>query len=706
MKKVRFIEQMEHSECGLACVSMLCNHYQYNINLSKLREIYGVPVGGYTLFQLKQILSDFKIESKGIKILDLDALDKSFFPFIAFWENKHFVIVERAGRNKVLIVDPASGRRWIDRQEFNKNFSQSALIAKPGEEFQSYKDSNSVHYFLSILKKNKPLLVKLCLTSILVQAISLFIPIAMQQLIDKVIATINMSFLNKVGICIVFFGVLFYFLNLFRSFMIVKLQVLFDNELMTKLLSHLLNLPYSFFTNRSTGELLYRVNSNLIIRQILTQRFVSIFIDSLLIFIYLFMMFNYSASLSIIVLVVSCILILVSVFHSYKINQITNLELLQQTLVQKSLNETINGIMTIKSMGKEEVFYSNWKEPFNLQLKHSKEKGNWSAVLSNISNIIQIVFPIFLIWYGSFSLSESFFTLGMLVAFNTLASSFMQPVISLSSSYTDIMVLKTYLNKLYDIINTNTEQGLLEESHQIKDGDINLENIYFKYSMFDDYTLKNLSLRITPGEKIAIVGKSGSGKSTLLKILLGLYPPQQGNVTIDGVNVNHINIRDYRKQIGIVLQEPQLFNSTIKENIIFGNKDIDDKYVNAVSKKAGIEEIIKSLPLGLETILSEKGINLSGGQRQKIALARALIHNPKILFMDEPTSSLDNEAEKDFMNQIFKLDTTCVVISHRLSTIDKFNRILVMDHGEIVEQGTHKELLDLKGYYYNIYKNG
>lgn len=703
MKKIRFIEQMEHSECGLACVAMLCNYYQYQINLSKLREEYGVPVGGYTLFQLKQMLSDFNIDSKGIKIIDINALDKSYFPFIAFWENKHFVIVEKVGRNKILIVDPSSGRHWMDRNEFSEKFSQSALIAKPNKEFNTYKNSHKISYFFSIIKTNKPLLIKLFITSILIQIVSLFIPLVTQRLIDKVVLTINTNFLNKVGICIILFAVFFYFLTLFRSFLIIKVQVLFDNELMTKLLSHLLDLPYSFFTNRSSGELLYRINSNLIIRQILTQNFVSIFIDSILIFIYLFMMFKYSTSLSVLVLIFSFILVVISIFNSYKVNQITNLELLQQALVQKSLNETINGILTIKSMGKEDIFYSNWKEPFNIQLNYSKEKGKWSTILSNISNIIQIVFPIFLIWYGSYSLANQNFTLGMLVAFNSLASSFMQPVISLSSSYTDIMVLKTYLNKLYDILTTKPEQGLTQKTYAIINGNITLKNIYFKYSKFDLYTLKNISLSISPGEKIAIVGKSGSGKSTLLKILLGLFTPQQGNVYVDDIDIKNINIRNFRKQIGIVLQEPQLFNSTIKENIVFGNRDIDDDHIEFVSKKAGILDIIKSLPLGLETIISEKGINLSGGQRQKIALARALINNPKILFMDEPTSSLDNEAEKDFMNQIFKLDTTCVVISHRLSTIDKFNRIIVMNNGEIVEQGTHYDLLNHNGYYYNIY---
>jgi ABC-type bacteriocin/lantibiotic exporter with double-glycine peptidase domain len=417
-------------------------------------------------------------------------------------------------------------------------------------------------------------------------------------------------------------------------------------------------------------------------------------------------MFNYSLSLSLLVVLTSIILIGISAFNSYKINQITNIEILQQALVQKNLTEMINGIITIKSMGKEKLFFSNWKDAFSTQLKYSKQKGNWSAILSNISNTIQFIFPMVTIWLGSYNLKNHFFTLGMLVAFNALSSSFLQPIISLSSSYTDIVVLKTYLSKLYDIINTKPETGLSKDLYKKIDGNIALNNVYFKYTKFDLYTIKNVSLNINAGEKIAIVGRSGSGKSTLLKLLLGLYSPDNGEIYIDKTNISQINVRNYRNQIGIVLQEPQLFNASIKENIILGKNNVSEEELKLAANKAGIYDIIENCPLGLETIISENGINLSGGQRQKISLARALINNPKILFMDEPTSSLDNEAEKDFMNQIFKLDTTCIVISHRLSTIDKFSKVIVMDNGQIVECGTHYELMRNKRHYYNLYSNG
>jgi len=225
------------------------------------------------------------------------------------------------------------------------------------------------------------------------------------------------------------------------------------------------------------------------------------------------------------------------------------------------------------------------------------------------------------------------------------------------------------------------------------------------FNRFDPYVLKDISFSINPGEKVAIVGKSGSEKSTLLKLILGLYSSQNGNIYIDNTNIKDVNVKNLRTQFGVILQEPLLFNDSIKENIIIGKEHISDEQINESARKSGINNFLVNVPLGLETIISEKGTNFSGGQRQRISLARALIDNPKIILMDEPTSSLDNEAEASLINEVLKLDTTCVVISHRLSTIENFDKIIVIDNGKIVEYGSHKDLIANEGCYYNIYNS-
>ena len=697
---------MEHSECGLACVSMICNYFNYNMELSTLREKYGVPNGGYTLFQLSEILKSYNYSTRGVKITNITSLDKNLFPFIGFWNKKHFVIIEKATSKRVLISDPANTRRWISKKEFEESFSNSALLCYPNENFQEKKDDCKTKFFLSILFKEKKLLVTLLVLSVLIQVIGVSVPFITKSLVDNIIFKADTEFLNKIGLSILVFSIFYYFMNFSRHYVIVKLQSVFDSELMSNLLEHMLKLPYTFFTNRSSGELIFRFNSNVYVRQILSQKLVSLVIDFFLIFVYLYIMLKYSVSLTVIILIISGLIITVSIFSTYKVEQITNDELISQAKVQKILNETVNGILTIKSLGTEDLFLKNWKTNFNKQLYFTTKKGKWSALLSNIPYTVQFMLALFITWYGSYQVGSGTFTIGTLLAFNTVAASFLQPIISISGSYMEILVLRTYINKWYDILNTNPESRLDKECFDIKDGTISFEHINFKYNEFSPYILKDINLDIKPCEKIAIVGKSGSGKSTLLKMILGLYNPKEGRILIDNLDMSQMNIRNLRNQIGVVLQEPQLFNASIRENILLGKENIDDGILSKAIERAGIMDIIKDSPLGIDTILSENGVNLSGGQRQKISLARALINNPKILLMDEPTSSLDNQSEKGFMDQVFGLKNTCIVVAHRLSTIDKFDRILVIDKGRIVEQGTHKELLNLKGYYYNLYDSG
>ncbi len=286
-----------------------------------------------------------------------------------------------------------------------------------------------------------------------------------------------------------------------------------------------------------------------------------------------------------------------------------------------------------------------------------------------------------------------------------MSTSFLKPILSLSDSYSNILILKTILNKLYDIIDSKPEKIITDNSLKISKGNITLNHVFYKYNVFNPYVINDVSFSINAGDKVAIVGKSGCGKSTLLKLNLGLYSPEKGSISVDDIDISSINIKDFRSQIGVVLQEPQLFNDTVKNNILIGKENIPDSLLYKVAELSGINDFLVNTPLGLDTIVSEKGINFSGGQRQRISLARALINNPKILLMDEPTSSLDNESESSFMSTILKLSSTCIVVSHRLSTIINFNKIIVIDNGKIVEVGSHNELMSKKGYYQKLYSS-
>ena len=705
MKKIKYIEQMEHSECALACIAMIINYYGYSINLSTLRDKFGVPIGGYNILQIIQILKNYNISSKAFKINNIDEIDNSYLPLIAYWNDNHYIIVEKFKKKKVLITDPALGRILISIDEFKQHFSNKVILCAPNESFEKHKDKNKINFFSSIVLKKKKNIAILLFLSLLLQAFSILVPIMDQYLIDYLNINIDIPFLNKLGICIFAFTISYYLLNLIRSFIIIKFQIYFDKNLMDKLLKHILKLPYSFFTNRSTGELLFRANSNSYVCQILTDKFISIFIDLLLAFIYLFMMFKYSLALSILVIIIAIVLSLLSFFNSNKFNSITNDEMIEQVKVQKSLTEMIEGILTIKSIGSESIFFNKWSKLFDRQLQFTYKKGILNAIFTNISGTLIFIIPMIIIWYGSYFIKSNDLTIGTIVAFNTISTSFLKPILSLSDSYSNILILKTILNKLYDIIDSKPEKIITDNSLKISKGNITLNHVFYKYNVFNPYVINDVSFSINAGDKVAIVGKSGCGKSTLLKLILGLYSPEKGSISVDDIDISSINIKDFRSQIGVVLQEPQLFNDTVKNNILIGKENIPDSLLYKVAELSGINDFLVNTPLGLDTIVSEKGINFSGGQRQRISLARALINNPKILLMDEPTSSLDNESESSFMSTILKLSSTCIVVSHRLSTIINFNKIIVIDNGKIVEVGSHDELMSKKGYYQKLYSS-
>lgn len=700
LRKIKLIEQMEHSECGLACVAMILNYNNIKVNLSQLREKYGVPVGGFNLLQLKIILSDYGINSSGVSIKDIYILEKQNFPFIAFWNQKHFVIIEKVRQNRILVVDPSLGRRWIKKEAFFKSFSGISLLCEKSQNKKKQIDLDRAKFLMSLFIGQKKLVIILILLSLLIQFLGVSISVLIQNIIDNFLYKGNINFNKTIGlILIIIFS--FYILNVIKNLMIGRVQRIFDENLMTRVYRHILKLPYSFFTNRTHGELVYRLNSNIYIRQILSEKVVSVIIDSILFFAYLLIMLRYSIILSIIVLFIALLIVGISIINTSKIKSINENEIIYSNKIQTILNESIAGILTIKVIGGEEKIFNDWFEIFKKQLNSLWIKSKWNSILYNIPNTIQVSLPLIVFGIGSYYLKVDSITIGALIAFNTLATYFINPILSLTSSYSELVILRVYIDKLLDILDSSQEENK-NMDFNIINGDIKVKKLSFKYNIFDKNTINNVSFNIKAKEKVAIVGKSGSGKSTLLKLLMGIYRPNIGNIEVDNININEINPYKYRSQLGVVLQEPQIFNSSIRENICFG-REVTSEQLENIKDIAYINDFIKYLPLGDNTIVSENGINFSGGQRQRISLARALINEPKIILMDEPTSSLDNESEKMILNSIFDLDSTCVIVSHRFYNIEKFDKIIFMDKGEIIDIGTHKELILRCNQYNKIY---
>lgn len=700
-----FTEQSEHSECGLACTAMVLNYYDDNVTLSHLRDVYGVPKGGNTLTNLNQILLDRGIETKAIRVLDLEILEEQTTPTICFWEERHYVVLEKLTAKEATILDPASGRKKIKRAEFQASFSNIALILTDVDVTitQRKKKKNATWTILKdILSDQKSKVALFIALTLLIQMVTIAIPRLTQTIIDN--SNIAVSNIFQIGSTIIILFIAYYLLQVARGLVLIVLENLFDLTLMKAFMKKIIHLPLRFFVNRSTGDLIFRANLSVIIQQIMSQRMLTISVDFLFVFIYLILMVNLSLNLTLIAIFGAFTMGAISVVNSKRVQSITNKELIAQSKVQRILVELFEGMETVKSSGSENQFYTKWRNEFKNQIMLRAEKNRFSTWVRTIQTSIQFILPIVLIYVGLFQVTKGQVTLGELISFNALSGAFIAPIVTVFDSYTEFLLLRSYFGKLNEILEAKDNPRLAIEGEKISTIDsVDVEDVSFKYSYFEEDILHSVSFQIERGDKVAIVGKSGSGKSTLLKLLAGLYDTTSGQIKFNTIDLKQIDDASLKSCISIVNQKPTIFNASLYDNIVLNQEDATDDRVEQAIFDSRVDEIIMNLPLGLETQISEGGMNLSGGQMQRISIARALVKETSLLLMDEPTSSLDNISENFIMNRLKTYDFTCIIVAHRLNTIKHFDRIIVMDQGRIVEEGTHQELLALEGYYHSIY---
>lgn len=703
-KKISAIQQSEHSECGLACVVMILNFYGINTTLGKLRDIYGVPKGGNTLTHLKKILQDYGVETMAIRVLSKESLIELTEPSICFWDESHFVVLEKYSQKNVIVYDPAIGKTEMSPKEFDSHFTNIALIVtETNVKEQKKKKNTTKEILLNIIKERKIQVSIFIFVTLVIQLMNVVVPQMTQRLIDNS-NQVKSNFFQILFVVVILFFV-FYVLQVVRGLQLNTLQRFFDLRLMDGFMKKILSLPLQFFVNRSTGDLIFRANLGTLIQQVLSQRMLVVIVDFFFIFVYLILMASYSLELTGVSVLVAIIIGIISIINSKKFQALTDKELISQSLVQRILVEMFEGIETLKMNNATQSFFELWKENFTKQVDLRTEKNKYYALYGNIPTSIQFVLPIFLLLLGIVQIDNGNLSLGEMVSFLALSSAFLTPIMTISSAYTDLLTLRTYFDRIGEIYEVSVpkrkQQNKLRSIKTFQS--IELKKVSFKYSYFEENILSNINLQIKSGEKLAIVGRSGSGKSTLLNLMSGVYQPNKGNIYLNKINYLNIHEKSLNKKISVVNQSPTIFNNSLYENIVLNNKKISQATINKAIRDSRVDEIIRDLPLGLQTQLSENGMNLSGGQKQRIAIARALVTKPDILFMDEPTSSLDNISENYIMKRIKEHKFACVIVAHRLNTIRHFDRIIVMDKGRVVEEGSHKKLMKERGVYYRIY---
>ncbi len=687
---------------------MVSRYWGKRFSVNRLRDIANVDRNGASLRGLSAAAESIGFSTRPVKA-SLDQLAKQKLPAIVHWEGKHYIVVYEITRKRVIVCDPAIGQRSLTHREFNADWTGYALLLQPTALLKDAKETTTPFWqFFELIKPHGLVVLEVFLASLFIQIFGLITPLFTQLILDRVVVQRSGLTLMAVGLGLLMF-------SLFRVAMMGLRQYLLDHTankvdaaLIVGFIRHTLRLPLSFFESRYVGDIISRVQENRKIERFLTGEALSILLDLLTVFIYVGLMVWYSWKMALLALVIVPPFLLLALIATPFLRKISR-EIFQATAKENSyLIEALSGVSTVKSTAVEQTVRWHWEELLNKEIKTSFDGQVISNRLQIFSNAIEAVVTTSLLWYGAWLVIQNQLTIGQLVAFNMLLGNIITPFQRLTVLWNQFQEVVIAMERINDVLDSEPEEDLLNQARQSLpsiQGHIAFDNVTFRYHPESDLNvLENLSFQVKPGQMVALVGRSGSGKTTISKLVLGLYPPTDGKVLIDGLDLTSLSLGSLRSQVGVVDQDTFLFGGTIRENISLGHPAASLDEIIEAARLAGADEFIKQLPMGYETQIGEGGGTLSGGQRQRIAIARALLGNPKLLVLDEATSHLDAESERIIQKNLTHIlkGRTTLVIAHRLSTVQNADLILVMDRGVLIESGTHHELMAKRGHYYYL----
>ncbi|MEH6531234.1 MAG: peptidase domain-containing ABC transporter [Photobacterium frigidiphilum] len=611
-------------------------------------------------------------------------------PFILAKANKEQCLIQKMNTEKPEI--------WSDNELKNTWNGKWLEIKQSQSRFD-------IRWFLPEFFKYKRLLGEIFLFSFVLQILALISPLFFQVIMDKVLVHQAMSTLDVLVFGLVVSSIIEVLLRGLREYQYAHTANRIDIQLGLKLVKHLFSLPLLFFKSRQVGAIVTRVREIDTIREFLTGSIFTLTVDLLFMFVFIYVMSILSGPLTWLFITTIPLYALLTWWLTPRMQASVEKQFTHAAANTSFLTETVAGSETVKSLAIEPRFVRRWDEQTEKMVSTSYAVQQLNNRSNHIVQLIQKITSVAILWFGATEVLSLQMTIGQLIAFNMMANHISQPLSRMVELWGQFIQTRVAVEKLADMLNLPPEQHAGNDKVTLQ-GAISFKDITFRYQPDIPPTIQHLSLDIRAGETLGVVGTSGSGKSTLARLLLRLYSPEKGQITVDGIPLNQICIRQIREQIGVVLQENFLFNKTVSENIAQSRPDASLESIIEVAKQSGAHEFILKLPMGYDTVLAEAGQSLSGGQRQRLAIARTLLPNPRILILDEATSALDDESQALIlanMAQIAK-DRTVITIAHRLSTVRDCDRIIVLHQGNIIEQGCHQQLLQHGKQYKQLWK--
>ena len=725
-----FVKQHDITDCAAACMAMVCLHYKKETTITRLRDIMGTDIKGTNLVGLSKCAEKLGFVSQAVKVDKEGFLSDYTLPAIANVVTKeglsHFVVIFKITKKYVIYGDPAKDLMRIEIDEFYKSFTGALLLLKPNNEFVSgkLKGTKIFERYIKLLLPQKKLFAYALLASLIVTLLGILSSVFNNIIYDEILPYQQKDVLKMMLAVFIGVNLTSIFVSFVRQWVLLHLSIKIDIPLMLGYFEHIYKLPMKFFASRRTGDITTRFSDAFTIKDIFTSIALSLFMDIGMALISGVILWQMNTKLFVIIIFMTLIsMVLVFIFKQpYK--KINEEQMQQNSILNSEIIEGLRAFETIKGNANEDIELESIEREYIKALRIGYKESMLSNVQGTISSIISGIGNLVLMYVGISSVINNDLTLGSYMAFMTLAGYFTDPVSNLVGLQLQIQEANISMKRLSEIMDYEREQELtfskdsgipsiaenIADAHQYQlldkvDGDIEINNVTFRYGNRKP-AIEGVSFTIPKGQKVALVGASGSGKSTIAKLLLKYYEPETGDITIDGVDINEYQNASVRRAISYVPQNIELFSKSIYDNIRVSKPTASLEEVKEAAKKADAHDFIKRLPMQYYTYLEEAGNGLSGGEKQRIALARAFLKENQFYIMDESTSNLDFATENIIFDMIFNKfkKKSMLIVAHRLATVKNCDKIIVMDKGHIVEQGTHEELLEKRGQYYKLWE--
>jgi ATP-binding cassette, subfamily B, bacterial len=703
--RVPVVLQMATADCAPACLAMILGWFRIRTPLSTCRQECSNARDGSTAQDVISAARKLGLDARGLAG-PVDALEALPMPVIVHWRNDHFIVVERFSRRTVRLVDPAVGRRTVTREAFATSYSGVVLTFAPQREparGTPRRRSALLSLLIASLQPIREKLTQILLASLLIQILALSIPAATGLLLDSVVPRNARNLMFMVGVGLITLVLTQFAVEYLRGSVLVFVQRHVDRELMRRLFRHILTLPLKYFEQHKTADLVERLGSTTLVREVLTGQLVSTLLDSVFLIIFLGLLLATDPTTAFVTVLLAAIQAAIVLAVSRRVRLLLHEYLLSQALSQSCLLETLQSIAVVKATGADQRIHQHWSRLFDIDLDLLRRRADINARVDALQTTVRLLSALLLLWLGAWRVIQGDLQIGQMMALIALAMLVLTPVNSLVLAVQRLQSVSAHLARIDDVLEAEPEPDppVTVDLQELR-GRLELRGVSFRYHPKAPLVLENISVVVEAGQKLGVVGPSGCGKSTLGMLLLGLYEASEGEVLVDGHPVANLDRAWLRNQFGVVLQHGGLFSETIHHNVSLGDPAKTSAEIVEAARTAHIHDDIAALPLGYGTTLVEAGGGLSGGQRQRLAIARAVVRRPRVLLLDEATSSLDIVTEAKVASSLRSLTCTQVVVAHRRSTVADADQILVLDGGRMVELGRPEDLVKQRGFYWSL----